>query len=348
MLKKVLSLYVCPCCRDGEGTLAATAFNETNDEIIDGLLRCSSCSASFPIVDRLLDLVPPPLLDLAVLSAFEQRYAAELTAIGYERSADAGTASTHEELAAQLKQRAHFDGYADGVLQRYDDYANMSFWRAADDWTFERWHRLIAPGELLLDIGCADGRSSFPHLPRNVVVGFDISRKMIRRAIDSAVAKGYTGRFSFFVSDGSAIPFKTNSFRYVQTYGVLHHLPNPGAVTRDIQRVLKEGGIHFASENNATIFRRIFDVLMKVMPIWHEEAGEEALISREMAEDWVNGLPAQIDSETIVFLPPHLFNLFAPGSARKLLDVTNSLFGAIPGIRENGGLIVLRIQKASP
>jgi hypothetical protein len=84
---------------------------------------------------------------------------------------------------------------------------------------------------------------------------------------------------------------------------------------------------------------------MKVVPIWHEEAGEEALISRQMVEAWVEGLPARIDSGTIVFLPPHMFNFLPPKSARRLLDVTNRLLGKIPGIKQNGGLIVFRIQK---
>jgi len=345
MLKTVIGLCLCPSCQDANGSLTATAFRETDREVIDGILRCANCGGVFPMSIACSILSRLPLLDLAVLEDFERHYAGELKAIQYERPRGAGAVHSQANLAAQLKQRIHFDNYADGVVQRYDDYASMSFWRAVDAWTFERWHELIDANELLLDVGCADGRSSFPHLPRNIVVGFDISRKMIRRAIDTAVARGYEGRFTFFVSDGSSLPFKTGSFQYVQTYGVLHHLPNPGAVTRDIQRVLKGGGIHFVLENNATVFRPLFDWLMKVVPIWHEEAGEEALISRQMVEAWVEGLPARIDSGTIVFLPPHMFNFLPPKSARRLLDVTNRLLGKIPGIKQNGGLIVFRIQK---
>lgn len=343
----VISFLICPCCGQADKTLVCTSFNATEREVIDGILNCRECGSVFPIVDRLLDFVPPPLLDLAVLDSFEKQYAPELAKLGYERPFDAGN-SAHQKFAAQVKQRVHFDNYAVGEVQRYDDYAKMPFWRATDEWTFERWRQLIAPGEMLLDVGCADGRSSFPHLPQSLVVGFDISRKMIRRAIDNAIAQGHEGQFSFFVSDGSSLPFRAASFRYVQTYGVLHHLPNPGAVAREIQRVLSPGGIHFASENNATVFRRLFDGLMKLLPIWYEEAGEQALISRRMVERWVSGLPVLIDSETVVFVPPHVLNLFSAKSARRILDFTNSLFGAIPGLKQNGGLIVFRIQKVGP
>jgi ubiquinone/menaquinone biosynthesis C-methylase UbiE len=313
-------------------------------EIIDGLLKCDNCSNIFPIIDRLLDLVPPSLLYVPALEVLESRYPAELARIGYRRPA-LNSDKPDNEFAEQNKQRQHFDDYADGVLQAYDDYARMPFWQAVDGWTFERWQEMIPTGEILLDVGCADGRSSFPHLQRNIVVGFDISRKMIRRAIDRALAEGRQRRFCFFVADASSLPFKSASFGYVQTYGVLHHLPKPGNVIREIQRVLKPGGIHFASENNKTVFRKIFDITMRIMPIWYEEAGEEALISLQMVEAWSRNLPVRFERQTIVFLPPHLFNIFSASRARRLLDLTNRIFGALPALRDNGGLIVFRLHK---
>jgi hypothetical protein len=44
---------------------------------------------------------------------------------------------------------------------------------------------------------------------------------------------------------------------------------------------LKSDGIYFGSENNASVFRNLFDILQKISPIWSEEAGPEALISRK-------------------------------------------------------------------
>jgi hypothetical protein len=73
-------------------------------------------------------------------------------------------------------------------------------------------------------------------------------------------------------------------------------------------------GIYFGRENNASIFRRLFDVLMKVNPIWREEAGEQALASQRDTADWLRGLAGSFSYCSSVFLPPHLFNL--PGRCR--------------------------------
>ena len=346
MLKSIQDKFLCPSC--GHDKLGAVAFSEDNNEIINGILRCTSCNSLFPIIDRLLDLVPSPLLDLAIIDRFEKEFASQLQGIGYRRPKDAGTGASKPQFEDQLKQRGHFDNYAEGVrhLQRYEEYSKMPFWKAVDAITFQRWKAFIEPGEILVDIGCADGRSSFPHLPRNTVVGFDISRKLVRQAIDKALADGYKGRFSFFVSDGSSLPFKASSFRYVQTYGVLHHLPRPGDVIHQIQRVLQSGGIHFGSENNATVFRSLFDWLMQISPLWYEEAGDEPLISRAMLDEWTRGLPTTIHCETRVFLPPHLANVFSAGTSTNIIRAMDALFGTIPWIKENGGLIIFRIHKS--
>jgi hypothetical protein len=109
--------------------------------------------------------------------------------------------------------------------------------------------------------------------------------------------------------------------------------------------VLKTDGIHFASENNATVLRPLFDGLMKVFPVWFEEAGEEAIISLKMVEGWVKDLPVTIDSETVVFLPPHLLNCFSATLAWHILAITNRVFATVPVLKHNGGLIVFRLQK---
>ena len=76
---------------------------------------------------------------------------------------------------------------------------------------------------------------------------------------------GLHGRTTFLTADGStAFPFRENSLDYVVIYGVLHHLPNPGAAFREAIRVLKPGGVYFGSENNRSAFRGLFDLMMKI------------------------------------------------------------------------------------
>ncbi len=197
-----------------------------------------------------------------------------------------------------------------------------------------------------LDIGCANGRSAMPLVaPNRIVVGFDISRAMVVKGVQSLDEKGYSSQAAFFVADGSVLPFQDGVFECAQTYGVLHHLPDPGAVIKEAQRVLKRGGIHLGSENNETSFRPMFDWLMKYFTLWHEEAGEEPLISHEMLYAWLKNLNVTTSVRTSVFAPPHLCNLIGRTLSRVLIDISDRVFRVIPWVGRNGGLIVFEIRK---
>jgi SAM-dependent methyltransferase len=128
---------------------------------------------------------------------------------------------------------------------------------------------------------------------------------------------------------------------------VLHHLPNPQEVVADIQRVLRPDGIHFAVENNKSAFRKIFDLLMMVWPLWVEEAGTQPLISRQMVADWTKGVPVIVESETSVFLPPQLVNLLGK-FAIPTIEYSDRLFSLIPIWKRHGGQLVFTIKKAMP
>jgi len=96
----------------------------------------------------------------------------------------------------------------------------------------------------------------------------------------------------------------------------------------------------------STIFRRLFDLLMKFRPIWTEEAGEQALISKDHIAAWLRGLPATFACHSSVFLPPHLVTLAGPRSAPAVLAVSDRFFRLVPGLRDQGGLIGFEVQKS--
>jgi len=167
---------------------------------------------------------------------------------------------------------------------------------------------------------------------------------VIRRDIDEARSRGYS-KTTFFVGDGAFPPLKDASFDYVHTIGALHHLPDPASTIRQIQRILVPGGIHFASENNQSVFRGIFDLLMKICPLWIEEAGAEPMISRQMIDDWCRGLPVKIVSQTSIFVPPHLINLFGLDAAKRVVDLSDHFFLHVPFMRAQGGILFVTIAK---
>jgi SAM-dependent methyltransferase/uncharacterized protein YbaR (Trm112 family) len=322
------------CCADGR--LRSHVFTAgENGHIRDGVLTCVGCNAWYPVEDELLELVAAELVDRDGLACFCQRWRSQLASLGL-RVTDQKQQSNG--IAAQLKQREHFDWYADNSQQRYLDYAKTPFWTAVDRATFKNWRKQIRPGSWLLDIGCANGRSAFPLAEPGVkIVGFDISKKMVRQAIEQAKRAG---------CHGDRPPFAPASFDFALTYGVLHHLPNPDRSCRRIHEILKPGGVYFGSENNRTIFRGIFDLLMKLAPLWTEEAGAEPLISKRMIRQWHSGLPVQMRSRSRVFLPPHLLNLVGQRLAGILLPLTDALAGSMPGLRDQGGLILFEMHKA--
>jgi SAM-dependent methyltransferase/uncharacterized protein YbaR (Trm112 family) len=337
---------MCPICERPDASLKAYEFDDgTDGHIQNGIVRCIECNATYPIEDDLLELVSPALLDLEDSRRFSNRFQRQLSERGLSLVPSSSKGETN--IAPQLKQREHFDWYADNHDQSYFDYAKSPFWVAVDQLTFQRWNAMLEPDRWLLDVGCANGRASFQLINsrKTTVIGFDISKKLVRQAIERSRSEGTHAFTTFLVGDGHNLPFVKESFDYAMTYGVLHHLPAPGRSTRRIVEILKPGGVFLGSENNQTILRGLFDLMMKFKPLWTEEAGTEPLISRRMLRDWTLDLPVDLTVRSIVYLPPHLFNVLGNRFARSLMALTDTVAGALPFVRYSGGLIVFEIRK---
>src|ERR1051326_3851147 len=301
MLNSLPRKLCCPSCRRQDARLTTHVFRESvaAGAVRDGVLICEGCGEWYQIEDHLLDLEAAGLRNESERDSFRSEFHQELARAGIRPLAQNGPGQAAGSFEAQRKQRNHFDLAAEKQMEPRYNYSLQPFWRAAYNLTFDRWSERIRPGSHLLDVGCADGRSSFYWARRGVnVTGFDISKGLIRQAIQRAQAERLEERTTFFVGDGRHPPFKDETFDNALTYGVLHHLPEPGAACRAIQRVLAKGGIHFGSENNQSSFRGLFDALMKVLPIWIEEAGEQPLLSRRMLCEWLDGWPARIETRT--------------------------------------------------
>ncbi|HEX8665935.1 MAG TPA: methyltransferase domain-containing protein [Beijerinckiaceae bacterium] len=352
MLRALPQRLICPSCRDPRSELRTHVFRDGSDgHVRDGVLVCGACHEWYPIEDDVLEFVPSDMLYPDDAIAFQQRFAGELAAIGCEPHEIALIPQPDRgepEHADQRKQRDHFDRYAESLEPGFQDYTRSVFIQAASARFADLWKaRLGGPESWILDIGCGTAISSFPFADRHVVAGFDISKKAIRRDTEEARARGLMAKTTFFVADGAFLAFKDESFRFAQTFGALHHLPNPAQAVKDIVRILEPGGIYFGVENNKTAFRWIFDLMMKVKPLWVEEAGAEPLISAAMVREWAAGLPVEVHCETSVFLPPHLFNALGLDAARALLDWSDRACLHVPWLRANGGQLVYAVRKTS-
>jgi ubiquinone/menaquinone biosynthesis C-methylase UbiE len=288
----------------------------------------------------LLELLPAGLGYPEDRKRFWDRYQTDLHAL--DLAPEAGEVNP-ASVEAQRHQQKHFDWYGGNDKQTYSGYEQMPFWKAIDADTFADWRRQVRPGSWLLDVGCAQGRSTFNFmdLPINIV-GFDISKVLIRQAIQRYRQQAYAADATFFVGDGSNFPFRSESFDYVLIYGVLHHLPDPAKTCGDIARVLKPGGMYFGSENNQTVFRSLFDLLMKINTLWYDEPGAHSVISARQLSQWFANTPVRVECGTRVFVPPHLVNWLGKSLGTWLLHGSDRVGGLLPFLRNQGGLIMIR------
>jgi SAM-dependent methyltransferase len=351
MLRSLTSKLICPTCEDDQSVLIPHEFiRGESDHISTGILRCGGCGTWYPIENDVLEFVPPALAYANSVACFGTRFASQLAALGCEfpeQHSNSADQTRHEfHNADQLKQRKHFDEYAEQSNPHFPDYTLFPIWRAASDRFLRIWRSALSkPGAWILDVGCGTGIHSFPLADQYTIIGLDISKKAVGRATEDARRHGLMAATTFFVGDATLLPFKDGAFDYAQTVGSLHHLPDPRQRVRDILRILVARGIYFGVENNKSMFRWIFDLMMKIRPLWVELAGAEPLMSHRMIETWVAGLNARLTSQTSVFLPPHLLNLLEPVAAARLLEVSDQLCSFIPGLRNHGGQILFEIQK---
>lgn len=351
MLRSLVRRLRCPACAPSEVALRLCEFDDAGGRdtahVANGVLVCDACRGFYTIEDELAELVTPALQDHDARTRFAARFAEALRRNGLTIAPPNANPADAADVQEQLTQRRHFDWYAQNQTQSYEEYQHTPFWRAADAQTLRRWRPRVKPDSWILDIGCADGRGGFyfTDVRGTTLVGFDISRKMVANAIARARREGFNARASFLVGDATRPPFATSTFDIVITFGVLHHLPDPRQSTHDIQALLVPGGVHLAFENNESAARPLFDMMMKWLPLWTEEAGREPLISQSMVRNWIQPLPVRFTVATSVFVPPHLLNWLGHKAADIVLRATDAIAGSLPVIRDQGGLIVFELEK---
>lgn len=91
----------------------------------------------------------------------------------------------------------------------------------------------------VLDVGTATGRG-LPDLKDAVPEAFVCGVEPVAAFVDQAVQKGNTASGSILIGSGNALPFADRSFDVVCEFAVLHHVPDPGAVVKEMLRVAKK------------------------------------------------------------------------------------------------------------
>lgn len=111
----------------------------------------------------------------------------------------------------------------------------------------------LATGDIVLDLGCGEGRHVISAYVEADIhsVGVDLSLKdlKITRERFEHFAEPDNDAKSFGLSSASALnlPFADNTFDKVICSEVLEHIPDYRGALREIERVLKPGGLFCAS-----------------------------------------------------------------------------------------------------
>lgn len=119
--------------------------------------------------------------------------------------------------------------------------------------TVDFGHLPLAVGDVVLDLGCGEGRHVISAYLQQQVhsIGVDLSLPDLlttREKMRDFPPPAADGR-SFGLSSASALalPFADNTFDKIICSEVLEHIPDYRAALREIQRVLKPGGLFCAS-----------------------------------------------------------------------------------------------------
>ena len=139
------------------------------------------------------------------------------------------------------------------------------WWKGIDGWSFVRWvpeeraklmQRLIAPGQMVLDVGCGDGSAYAEELIQSgiQVHGVDISDV----AVEEAISRGVQ---AVRASLDEPLPFPDDHFDAVICIDMILHLLDPEFAVQEMYRVLKPGGNLLICVNNVGNWRNRFDHL---------------------------------------------------------------------------------------
>lgn len=93
-------------------------------------------------------------------------------------------------------------------------------------------------GQAILEIGCGTGCDLLQFARHGAIAtGVDVTAKHLE------MARARVGSHAKVIEASAAdLPFADNSFDYVYSHGVLHHIERPQLVANEILRVLKPGG----------------------------------------------------------------------------------------------------------
>lgn len=228
MRTRLLNLLRCPACSEKVRSIPFVT-SDDNDEVVEGVLLCA-CGASYPVVET----IPRMLKNAyALFPAFVALY---------------GDRSEHG-IAEAARRSA--DSVPPVVVTRTQEsfgYQWTTFSEMACDFRENFWNYLrpatpeFLEGRLGLDAGCGFGR----HIYQAATYGAEMIGMDLSQAIEASYqnTKEFTN-VHLVQGDIYAPPFAPETFDFVYSVGVLHHLPDPERGIHSLVALVRPGGSMF-------------------------------------------------------------------------------------------------------
>ena len=166
--------------------------------------------------------------------------------------------------------------------------------------------RARVPGGRLLDVGCGTG--FIIHLAADIfdeIHGVDITPAMMKKV------RTELGNITLHETKAETLPFSNSSFDAASAYSFIDHVADPGAVLREVARVLKPGGVFYI---DLAPNRLYWQALIKIRDIDHKSLSD--IVSREMLMVTENDKKVESDFD----IPSGLFVACEPGKKQGGID----------------------------
>lgn len=336
MNSKTVQLLACPVCKSQR--LTSEKFKGTLEHIHDGRLICSECKNWFRIEDEIVDLLPLSLRRGDLYQRFVKKYNLSSSAHGLVRG--------RRKISGELSQIVFFK---ESVQEYEKKVVNSPYYKILDKLVFDDWvKRKLAPGDLVLDLGCGTARQAIPMASAGVfVIGVDISEEMLVLAAKKLSKMGLLGQVDLIVADAQDPPVKNNAFDGFVFYGTLHHLSRPKIAIKNASLKLVDGGKVFTLDPNLSPLRFMFDILMAVWRLYREDTGEGSPLSAKSLLRWFESCGILGTVKLSTYSPPHLFYFLDRRLGLKVLTISDAFFNKVSFLRNMGGVIMFEGEKIS-
>jgi ubiquinone/menaquinone biosynthesis C-methylase UbiE/uncharacterized protein YbaR (Trm112 family) len=209
---------VCPECR---GRIERTFPEGVSGTGIPDSLQCVDCGARYPVVNGV-----PRMLAERMRSALNSEFA--------ENAADQAKAATARSFGYEWTRFPQMRDEWERNFNAYMARRGSEFFK----------------GKRVLDAGCGTGR----HAYYAAKYGAEVWAVDLGEAVEVARRNTKEVGVNVIQADIYNLPFEEESFDFIYSNGVLHHLPEPECAFHQLLRFLKPGGesqiyLYWAPEN---------------------------------------------------------------------------------------------------